>query len=80
LAFQIADDLLDVAGDPGKMGKNVRKDAEQGKLTYPALLGAEESRRRAKSLIAEACAELADLGERGRWLEELARYVIERDR
>jgi geranylgeranyl diphosphate synthase type II len=80
LAFQITDDLLDVVGDAGKMGKSVRKDAEQGKLTYPALLGTAESRRRAESLISDACAELAIFGPRGRRLEALARYVIERDR
>ena len=80
LAFQIADDLLDVVGDAGKMGKNVRKDAGHGKLTYPALLGETESRRRAQALIEQACGELAAFGERGRRLEALARYVIERDR
>lgn len=80
LAFQITDDLLDVVGDAGKMGKSVRKDAEQGKLTYPALLGEAESRRRAELLISDARAELAVFGPGGRRLEALARYVIERDR
>jgi geranylgeranyl diphosphate synthase type II len=79
LAFQIADDLLDVMGQQDKMGKGVRKDAALGKLTYPALLGIEESRLRAKQLIDRACAAVAPLGERGRTLIELARYVIERD-
>jgi geranylgeranyl diphosphate synthase type II len=80
LAFQIADDLLDVVGDAGKMGKSVRKDAGQGKLTYPSLLGEGESRRRAHALIGQACAELAEFGERGERLQSLARFVIERDR
>ncbi len=80
LAFQIADDLLDVVGDAGKMGKSVRKDAGQGKLTYPALLGEVESRRRAQVLIDQACEELAAFGERGERLQSLARFVIERDR
>jgi geranylgeranyl diphosphate synthase type II len=80
LAFQIADDLLDVVGDAGKMGKDVRKDAGQGKLTYPALLGQSESSRRAHDLVEQACAEVSTLGDRGKSLQTLARYVIERDR
>ena len=64
LAFQITDDLLDIVGEQEKMGKGVRKDAKHGKLTYPALLGVEESRERARALIAEACCSLAGFGER----------------
>jgi geranylgeranyl diphosphate synthase type II len=79
LAFQIADDLLDITGDEAKMGKGVRKDAELGKLTYPGLLGLEESRRRATSLIDEACRSIKPLGDRGLRLEALARFVLERD-
>ena len=79
LAFQIADDLLDITGDEAKMGKGVRKDAELGKLTYPGLLGLEESRRRAQSLIDEACRSIQPLGDRGLRLEALARFVLERD-
>lgn len=80
LAFQIADDLLDVAGDPHKMGKGARKDADHGKLTYPSLLGVSESREKARRLIEEACRWIAPLGERGRRLEALAHFTIERDR
>ncbi|REJ89347.1 MAG: polyprenyl synthetase family protein [Planctomycetota bacterium] len=80
LAFQIADDLLDIRGNAAKMGKNVGKDADHGKLTYPALLGEEASLQRAKSLVNTACHELQPFGARGRTLEALARYVIERDR
>ena len=79
LAFQIADDLLDVSGDAAKMGKNVRKDADHGKLTYPSLLGEEESRRRAESLVDEARRAIAPLGAQGRRLEALAQFVLERD-
>ena len=79
LAFQIADDLLDITGDEAKMGKGVRKDAELGKLTYPGLLGLEESRRRAQSLIDEACRSIEPLGDRGLRLEALARFILERD-
>jgi len=79
LAFQIADDLLDVLGEEEKMGKGVRKDADSGKQTYPSLLGVEESRRRAKQLIDQACEAIAPLGDRRGPLTALARYVIERD-
>jgi geranylgeranyl diphosphate synthase type II len=88
LAFQITDDLLDIAGDATKMGKAVRKDADHGKLTYPGLLGIEESRRRAEQLIDEACRSIAPLNRgtslkgvenRGQSLEALARFILERD-
>jgi geranylgeranyl diphosphate synthase type II len=80
LAFQIADDLLDVDGNAAKMGKGVQKDAELGKLTYPGLLGIPESRARAAQLIHKACTEeLRPLGPAAQRLELLARYVIERD-
>jgi geranylgeranyl diphosphate synthase, type II len=79
LAFQIVDDLLDIVGEQAKMGKGVHKDASHGKLTYPALLGVEESRERARALIAQACCSLAAFGDRRRQLEALARFVLERD-
>lgn len=79
LAFQIADDLLDVVGNPAKMGKGVRKDANHGKLTYPSLLGVEESRQRAEDLIQKACDAISSLGSRGQRLEALAHFVLERD-
>jgi geranylgeranyl diphosphate synthase type II len=79
LAFQIADDLLDVVGDRVKMGKDVRKDSNLGKLTYPALLGEDESREKASELIAHARHALAVFGERGATLEALAEFVLERD-
>jgi geranylgeranyl diphosphate synthase type II len=79
LAFQIADDLLDVEGTEAALGKRVGKDSQQGKLTFPGLLGIEESRRRAQRLIDEACAALAPLGEKRAALEVLARYIVERN-
>jgi geranylgeranyl diphosphate synthase type II len=79
LAFQIADDLLDLQGEEAKMGKGVRKDADRGKATYPALWGASESRRKANSLIERACLALEPLGAHGRRLEELAHFILERD-
>jgi geranylgeranyl diphosphate synthase, type II len=79
LAFQITDDLLDVVGDRVKMGKDVRKDSDHGKLTYPALLGADESRRKARELIEDARHGLGVFGERGATLEALAEFILERD-
>jgi len=79
LAFQIADDLLDMVGEQEKMGKGVRKDAKLGKLTYPFLLGIQESRKRADLLIAEACRALSGFGEASQRLEALAHFVLERD-
>lgn len=79
LAFQIADDVLDVTGSQDKLGKGVGKDAGHGKLTYPGLIGLERSRQMAHDLIAEACLAIAPWGERGRRLEALAHFVLERD-
>ena len=79
LAFQIADDLLDVTGDQVKMGKGVGKDADHGKLTYPALLGVDESRNRAEDLIRRAQTVIEPLGAGGQRLEALARFILERD-
>jgi geranylgeranyl diphosphate synthase type II len=80
LAFQITDDLLDVRGDAQTIGKRVGKDSASGKLTFPGLLGVDESARRAEQLVAEARAALAPLGARSQHLDVLAQYVLERDR
>ncbi len=80
LAFQVTDDLLDVCSSQATMGKRVRKDAEQGKLTYPGVLGVDESAAYARQLVSEACEALIPLGTRAGSLEVLARYVLERNR
>ncbi|MFN0019825.1 MAG: polyprenyl synthetase family protein [Pirellulaceae bacterium] len=79
LAFQIVDDLLDLRGDVSTMGKKTGKDSGRGKLTFPALLGEAESRRRAEELIGEACAALRPFGPRSQPLEALAQYVQQRN-
>ncbi len=80
LAFQITDDLLDVRGEEAEVGKRVGKDAQRGKLTFPGLLGIDESARRAEQLVLDACEALRPLGERASQLDALARFVLERNR
>jgi geranylgeranyl diphosphate synthase type II len=79
LAFQITDDLLDVEGCAAQAGKRVGKDAARGKLTYPGLLGAKESRQRANQLALEAQEHLRPLGQKGGRLMDLFRFVLERN-
>lgn len=79
LAFQIVDDLLDLKGDEQTLGKRTGKDSDRGKLTFPALLGVDESRQRAARLIDESCEALSVFGSSAGSLEALARYVLERN-
>lgn len=79
LAFQIADDLLDVEGDADKAGKKLRKDAEAGKATFVSLLGIAGARARAEALVAEAGAALAPYGSAAATLIDTARFTISRD-
>jgi len=78
LAFQIADDILDISSSPGELGKATQKDLDRGKLTYPGLAGLEEAQQRARELAQEAVAQLTPFGQRGRLLEELAHFVVTR--
>jgi geranylgeranyl diphosphate synthase type II len=79
LAFQITDDLLDVQGETAAMGKRVGKDSDRGKLTFPGILGIEESTRRAEALVAQACSALEPLEPQAQGLQSLAQYVLHRN-
>jgi geranylgeranyl diphosphate synthase type II len=79
LAFQIADDILDVVGDRESLGKDVGSDQARGKATYPAQLGLDEARQRADELCAIAVAALSPLGKPAEVLQELARYIVKRN-
>ncbi|MCA8880325.1 MAG: polyprenyl synthetase family protein [Rhodobacteraceae bacterium] len=78
LAFQIADDILDVEGDPETAGKRLRKDAGAGKATFVGLLGLDGAKTRAADLVEEACAALAPYGADGEILREAAHFAISR--
>jgi farnesyl diphosphate synthase len=78
-AFQIADDLLDVEGDPALVGKQTGKDADAGKATMVGILGIEGAKARLRELVAEAAAALAPFGDAGAILIEAARFVAERE-
>jgi geranylgeranyl diphosphate synthase type II len=78
LAFQIADDVLDMTEDSAALGKTAGKDLATEKVTWPAVFGIEQSQRDAARLIEEAFAALEPYGERGDGLKAVARYLVER--
>lgn len=79
LAFQIADDILDVEGDAAQAGKRLRKDERAGKATFVSLLGLDGAKSRAHDLIETACASLEPYGDDAETLRQAARFVISRD-
>lgn len=79
LAFQIADDILDVTGDAAKAGKRLQKDAAAGKATFVSLLGLDAARARAKSLVEQACDHLSPYGPAAQNLIDCARFTIARE-
>lgn len=78
LAFQIADDVLDVTGTTDQLGKTAGRDIELNKSTYPALLGVEGAIARADALVEEACDALAAEGVLTPVFEHLARFIVSR--
>jgi geranylgeranyl diphosphate synthase type II len=80
LGFQIADDLLDVTASSEQLGKTAGKDAEQGKLTYPALIGEEKSRKIFEKLTCEAVCALQIFGKDAETLRQLAMELLNRSK
>ena len=78
LAFQVADDILDVRATAAELGKTPGKDAAAGKATFVDLLGLDGARQRARDLVEEAIAALAPFGPRADVLRAAARFVVER--
>lgn len=80
LAFQIADDIMDVEGDENLAGKALHKDDAAGKATFVTLMGIERAREQATALVEQAITHLSSFGDEAALLRAIARYVVERDR
>ncbi len=80
LAFQVADDILNVEGDPAAMGKATGTDQKHRKATYPSLMGLEQSKNFAGEQVANALQSLSIFDNKADPLRSLARYIIERKR
>ncbi|HLW46186.1 MAG TPA: farnesyl diphosphate synthase [bacterium] len=80
LAFQIVDDILDVVGEQGKLGKGTGSDAAQAKITFPLVFGLGDSRRLAREATGRALLAIEPLEARGPWLRDLAIFLLSRDR
>ncbi len=80
LAFQIADDIMDVEGDEELAGKALHKDEAAGKATFVTLMGLDRAREQAVALVDQAIGHLAGFGEEATLLRAIARYIVERDR
>lgn len=78
LAFQIADDVLDIEGSRDEIGKDVGSDIAKEKVTYPSVIGISESKKLANGLIDKSIKAISTLGEKAEPLREIARYIIER--
>ncbi|MBI3812697.1 MAG: polyprenyl synthetase family protein [Nitrospirae bacterium] len=78
LAFQVADDILDLEGTEKETGKRVRKDGAHKKLTYPVIVGLAESKRLADQLIREGLEAVSSFGVEADPLRAIARYIVER--
>ena len=80
LAFQIADDIMDVEGNPELAGKALQKDAEAGKGTFVSLMGLDRAKQQAEMLVAQANEHLSIYGAEADLLRAIANYITERDR
>ena len=80
MAFQIADDILDVTGNQELVGKTLNKDAAQDKLTFVSLCGIDEARAIAVKLVEDAKTALSVFGEKAGILKDLAQYIIDREK
>ncbi|MGB3847337.1 MAG: polyprenyl synthetase family protein [Sphingopyxis sp.] len=80
LAFQIADDIMDVEGDEALAGKALHKDEAAGKATFVTLMGLDRARDQARALVDQAVAHLSGFGDEAALLRAIARYIVERDR
>ena len=78
LAFQVADDILDVEGGTDKTGKRAGRDAELHKVTYPAAVGIAKAKRRARELLDETLVALKPFDQAAEPLRQIARFVVER--
>ncbi len=78
LAFQIADDILDIEGTTEQIGKDAGSDQTRGKATYPAVIGLAESKQRASELVETAVEALAGFGEKADPLRAIATYIVKR--
>lgn len=80
LAFQIADDIMDVEGDPELAGKALQKDAAAGKGTFVSLMGLDRAKQQADMLVQQANEHLSTYGSEADLLRAIANYITERDR
>jgi len=79
MAFQIADDILDIVGDEKNIGKPVKSDIKNDKATYPAMYGIEEAGRMARDQMEKALSSIDGYGEKADFLRELVKFVVNRN-
>lgn len=79
MAFQIADDILDIVGDEKNIGKPVKSDIKNDKATYPAMYGIEEAARMARDQMEKALRSIDGYGEKADFLRELVKFVVNRN-
>lgn len=78
LAFQIADDILDITQTTEQLGKNAKSDLKKNKSTYPSLIGLEQSKQKAENLLKESIELISTFGERSSFLKDLAKLIVHR--